>query len=124
MDIHWAWHSVLLLPAGSPPTHPHLEPALVASLDLEDVEVAVGHGGRHQVVAPALIAICRPRQHGVPGKREEEGALVACEMGAGMQCPPQQSAIRWAPASVAIRRARVSSTNTHTLSLPGAVKNA
>lgn len=34
-----------------------LEPALVSDLDLEDVEVAVAHGGLEEVVATSLVTV-------------------------------------------------------------------
>lgn len=40
-----------------------LEPPLVAGLRLADVELAVGDGGRDELVLAALVAVRRPRQH-------------------------------------------------------------
>lgn len=41
-----------------------LEPPLVAGLRLADVELAVGDGGRDELVLAALVAVRRPGQHG------------------------------------------------------------
>jgi len=41
-----------------------LEPPLVAGLRLADVELAVGDGGRDELVLAALVAVRRPCQHG------------------------------------------------------------
>ena len=40
-----------------------LEPPLVAGLRLADVELAVGDGGRDELVLAALVSVRRPRQH-------------------------------------------------------------
>ena len=40
-----------------------LEPALVAALHLDQVQVAVGHGGGNQLVAAALITVSGTGQH-------------------------------------------------------------
>uniref|UniRef100_A0A0A9D9U6 Uncharacterized protein n=1 Tax=Arundo donax TaxID=35708 RepID=A0A0A9D9U6_ARUDO len=40
-----------------------LEPPLVSGLRLADVELAVGDGGRDELVLAALVAVRRPGQH-------------------------------------------------------------